>query len=151
MLALLVVLTNAEPPTLTVNVLPRVLPSWFAAVLRTNELNSITTYSASLSLSLFVTVPRLKVGLTPSPYGLPAPPVILAAGRTKVGVTLLELPEITGLEPIATVDDEAHVAPLLQTKATFVVLSFIKAIFATMLSTNCRLVVVPSGRSIMRR
>ena len=50
---------------------------------------------------------------------------MLTAGKTKVGVTLLELPEITGLLPIAPVDDDAQAAPLLQTKAILVDPSFI--------------------------
>src|SRR5215212_3619804 len=94
-------------------------------VFRTSELNSITIYSASESLSLFVTLPRLKIGSTPSPKGLPEPPLILAAGKAKAGVTLLELPVITGLLPIAPVDEDTQAAPLLQTKAIRVVPSFI--------------------------
>jgi len=99
------------------------------------ELNSITTYSASASLSLFVTLPRLNVGSMPSLYGLPTSPVMLAAGKTNVGVTAL-LPDMTGLEPIATLEEEAQAGPLLQTKATLVELSFRYAMFVTMLSMN---------------
>lgn len=150
----LVVVASAVPFTLTVNVFPRVLPFWLATTFRISELNSITTYSASASLSLFVIFPRLNIGLSPSGNGFPvAPPslfVIAAAGKANVGDTTV-VPEITGLEPIAAVDDVAQFAPPLQMKATLVEPSFRYAMLVTILSRSWRLVVTPWGRSITRR
>ena len=114
-----------EPFAYTVNVLPRVPPLPFVLTLSTSALNSMTTYSASASLSLFVIVPRLKRGSFPSGNGfvpVPGPLFVMSdEGKIKVGVTLAELPEITGPEPMPRSDEEAQFAPLLQTKATFIV------------------------------
>lgn len=92
-----------------------------------SALNSTTTYSLSASLSELVILPRLKSGSSPLGKGFVVVPlvlfVIVAAGKMKVGVTLPLLPEITGLKPMLAVEEVAHAAPLLQTKAIFVELS----------------------------
>lgn len=117
--------TRLAPLTYTLNELLRVPPLEFVLTLSTSALNSMTTYSASASLSLFVIVPRLKSGSLPSGKGfvpMPGPLFVMSVdGKTKVGVTFAELPEITGLEPMPGSEEDAQFAPLLQTKATLVV------------------------------
>ena len=99
----------------------------------TRALNSITTYSESASLSVFVRLPRLKVTATP----FPVPPVIEPAGTTKVGETLLLLPLTTKPAPeSAGVDEVIQFAPPLQTKATLAVLSFTNCMPFGILSVN---------------
>lgn len=97
----------------------------------TRALNSMTTYSESASLSVFVRLPKLKVTATP----FPVPPVIEPAGTTKVGETLLLLPLTTKPAP-ESVDDVMQFAPPLQTKATLAVLSFTNCMPFGILSVN---------------
>lgn len=113
---------------------------------KTRALNSTTTYSLSASVSLLVRLPRLNVTDTP----FPVPPVIEPPGTPNVGETLALFPETTKPAP-ESVEDVMQLAPPLQTKATFAVLSLTNCKPFGILSVNCTLVKLPSGNCSVRR
>jgi len=106
---------------------------------RTIALNSITTYSESVSESLFVRLPRLNVTSVPLPNGAP---LIADAGKLNVGATLLLAPLITKPAP-ESVEEMIQLALPLHTKTTLAVPSSRNCKPVGRLSVNCVLVNVP--------
>src|ERR1043165_6999293 len=101
---------------------------------KTSALNSTTIYSESrfASGTRFVILPKLKVMSVPEVNG---PPLIAVPGTVNVGATLPLEPFTTRPAP-ESVEEVMQAAPLLQTKATFPVLSF----------RNCKPVGIPSDQ-----